>query len=51
MGNINQNEDAKVFADNLAYYMKLHKVDHNTLRSYQGTTDDPFQMFAIFYIT
>ena len=27
MGNINQNEDAKVFADNLAYYMKLHKVD------------------------
>lgn len=27
MGNINQNEDAKVFADSLAYYMKLHKVD------------------------
>ena len=29
MGNINQNEDAKVFADNLAYYMKLHKLSNN----------------------
>ena len=24
---INENEDAKIFAENLTYYMKLHKVD------------------------
>ena len=27
MGNVNQNEEAKIFAENLSYYMKLHKVD------------------------
>ena len=27
MENVNQNEEAKIFAENLSYYMKLHKVD------------------------
>ena len=27
MVSINENEDAKIFAENLTYYMKLHKVD------------------------
>ena len=36
MGNVNQNEEAKIFADNLSYYMKLHKVDRVMLANELG---------------
>ena len=36
MGNVNQNEEAKIFAENLSYYMKLHKVDRVMLANELG---------------
>ena len=27
--------------------LKMHKIDHNPGRNYQGTTDNPFQMFSV----
>ena len=36
MGNVNQNEETKIFAENLSYYMKLHKVDRVMLANELG---------------
>ena len=36
MENANQNEEAKIFAENLSYYMKLHKVDRVMLANELG---------------
>ena len=44
---INHVSNSSAEGNKKANGMKIHKVDHNTLRTYQGTTGDPFQMFAV----